>query len=127
GGKRASHRQLSAATHRFRGPVQPQQQVAQESNLSARIGGTHCSNHASRPTPTTAVSLSRDSPNESCLAWMVAIFWIGRKPRCEVSMASASQTVRTALEGLIWPIFPDIGRHSSGVLALNARPSDVLR
>src|SRR5262245_48469895 len=34
------------------------------------------------------------------LAWMVAIFWIGRKPRCEVSMASASQTVRTALEGV---------------------------
>jgi len=33
------------------------------------------------------------------LAWMVAIFWIGRKPRCKVSMASASQTVRTALEG----------------------------
>src|SRR5262249_48922454 len=37
------------------------------------------------------------------LAWMVAIFWIGRKPRCEVSMASASQTVRTALEGLANP------------------------
>ena len=36
------------------------------------------------------------------LAWMVAIFCIGRKPSCEVSMASASQTVRTALEGLIW-------------------------
>jgi len=32
------------------------------------------------------------------LAWMVAI----RKPRCEVSMAPAFQTVRTALEGLIW-------------------------
>jgi hypothetical protein len=31
---------------------------------------------------------------------MVAIFWIGRKPRCEVSMAPAFQTVRTALEGL---------------------------
>src|SRR5262245_766919 len=60
------------------------------------------------------------------LAWMVAIFWIGRKPGCEVSMASASQTVRTALEGLIWR-FPDIGMHSSGVLALNARPSKVLR
>ena len=36
------------------------------------------------------------------LACTVAIFWIGRNPRCEVSMASASQTVRTALEGLIW-------------------------
>ena len=34
------------------------------------------------------------------LVWMVAIFWIGRKPMCEVSMASASQTVRTALVGL---------------------------
>ena len=33
------------------------------------------------------------------LAWMVAIFWIGRKPRCEVSMAPAFQTVRTALAG----------------------------
>src|SRR5262249_51791727 len=39
------------------------------------------------------------------LAWLVAIFCIGRKPRCEVSMASASQTVRTALEGLIWRFF----------------------
>ena len=36
------------------------------------------------------------------LAWMVAIFWIGRKLRCEVSMAPTFQTVRTALEGLIW-------------------------
>ena len=60
------------------------------------------------------------------LAWMVAIFWIGRKPRCEVSMASASQTVRTALEAHL-AIFPDIGTHSSGLLALNARPSKVLR
>jgi len=39
------------------------------------------------------VGIPRMSPE---LAWMVAIFWIGRKPRCEVSMASASQTVRTA-------------------------------
>jgi hypothetical protein len=39
------------------------------------------------------------------LAWMVAIFWIDRKPRCGVSMVSASRTVRTALEGLIWRFF----------------------
>jgi hypothetical protein len=44
------------------------------------------------------------------LAWMVAIFWIGRKPRCEVSMASASQTVRTALEGLIERFWQSAGR-----------------
>ena len=46
------------------------------------------------------IHLNRDMTPE-LLAWMIAIFWIGRKPRCEVSMASAFQTVRTALEGLI--------------------------
>jgi len=45
------------------------------------------------------IGISRMNPE---LAWMVAIFWIGRKPRCEVSMAPAFQTIRTALEGLIW-------------------------
>jgi hypothetical protein len=50
------------------------------------------------------------------LAWMVAIVWIGRKPRCEVSMAPAFQTVRTAHLA----IFPDTGTHSSGLLLLNA-------
>jgi hypothetical protein len=41
------------------------------------------------------VGIPRMNPE---LAWMVAIFWIGRKPMCEVSMASA-------LEGLIWRFF----------------------
>jgi hypothetical protein len=38
------------------------------------------------------------------LAWMVAVFWIGRKPRCEVSRAPSFQTVRTALEPIreVW-------------------------
>jgi len=35
-------------------------------------------------------------------------------------MASASQTVRTALEGSHLAIFLDIGTHSSGLLVLNA-------
>ena len=60
------------------------------------------------------------------LAWMVAIFWIGREPRCEVSMAPAFQTVRTAFRGSHLAIFPDIGTHSSGLLALNARPIERL-
>src|SRR6516165_3026527 len=61
------------------------------------------------------------------LAWMVAIFWIGRKPRCEVSMASASPDCPNGVRGSHLAIFPDIGTHSSGLLALNARPSNVLR
>src|SRR5262249_5412720 len=44
------------------------------------------------------------------LAWMVAIFLDWRKLRCEGSMASASQTVRTALEGLIWRFSFTLGR-----------------
>ena len=35
------------------------------------------------------------------LAWMVAIFWIGRKPGEQGVNGSGIQTVRTALEGLI--------------------------
>src|SRR6516164_8528516 len=56
------------------------------------------------------------------LAWMVAIFWIGRKPRCEVSMASASQTVRTALD-LSGPGASDLAtasHHSRRQLLANA-------
>src|SRR5262245_44607871 len=41
-------------------------------------------------------------PNEPRTGVDGSNFLDGRKPRCEVSMASASQTVRTALEGLIW-------------------------
>jgi len=53
---------------------------------------------------------------------MVAIFWIGRKPRCEVSMASASQTVRTALD-LSGPGASDLAtasHHSRRQLLANA-------
>src|SRR5215470_19729738 len=67
----------------------------------------------------------RDSPNEPRTGVDGSNFLDGRKPRCEVSMTSASQTVRTALEGVIWRFSPDIGTHSSGLLALNARPSNV--
>src|SRR5262249_24309230 len=45
---------------------------------------------------------SRDSPSEPRTGVDGSNFLDGRKPRCEVSMAPAFQTVRTALEGLIW-------------------------
>ena len=61
------------------------------------------------------------------LAWMVAIFWIDRNPRCEVSNGFGIPDRPNGVRGSHLVIFPDIGTDSSGLLALNARPSNVLR
>ena len=66
------------------------------------------------------------------LAWMVAIFWIGRKPRCELSMASASQTVRTAVapSGLTLcgtVVMPLCCRHGGGAKVAPLKPVVPMR
>ena len=61
------------------------------------------------------------------LAWMVPIFWIARKPRCEGVDGFGIPDCPNGVRGSHLAIFSDIGTHSSGLLALNARPSNVLR
>src|SRR5262245_11860489 len=53
------------------------------------------------------------------LAWMVAIFWIGVRGVDGFGIPDCRNRVR----GSHLAIFPDVGTHSSNLLALNARPS----